>query len=170
MYLLVDNETVVGISDENTGIQLPDSLRETVEELLMRSDIKLLYRNGDLLQETKSSYWQSLFNDVLESETRPTVLDINYGECLKFPLIDLSIFVAYASEATSLRCYDDLNGKLHALSSYEWKNVVTAVNDALSNLSHIRNFMRKVVVHSEQEYNAMCQQLMRKVAAAYGRP
>jgi len=170
MYILVDNETVVGISDENTGIELPDSLRETVEEALLRSDIKLLYRNGDLLQETKSSYWQSLFNDALNAETRPTVLDINYGDCIKFPLSDLPILISYASEDNSLRCYDDLNGKLHALSTYEWKNVVLAVNDALSNLSHIRNFMCKVLVRSEEEYNAMCKQLMRKVAAAYGRP
>lgn len=171
MFLILDGDKVIGISDEDTGAYVPDSLREDVESYLTRLDITLLYRNGDLLTETKPAYWQKLFSDFVLRETKPNVLEVVYGETIVFPLSDLPILVSYANECDSgIRSYCDSNGALHVLSTYEWKNVLKQTNDILSNLSNIRHVVSSLKVNNENRFNELCKQVKHKVATAYGRP
>lgn len=169
MYLIIEGERVVGISDQDTGAFVPDSLRDEIESCLARLDINLIYRNGDLLTEQKPSYWQNAFNDFLQRETKPSTLEINYGEIIVFPLTDLPILLSYANGKHRLRSYCDARGVLHMLFPNEWENILEEANAILSNLSNIRNVLLDATVNNEDRFNTLCTQLKHKVAT-YGRP
>lgn len=170
MHVIVEDQTIVGISDTEAGIYVPDSVGENIESLLLRSDVIIKYINGDITVVGNPSYWQHLFESEVIRLTKPTILEINYGELLKFPKADLPIVVAFANEPQGRnRCYTDNDGNLHMLTTYEWKNVLELICDTLSQLAQIQCSVNLLKADSESRYEDLCVQLNRKVAAAYGR-
>lgn len=169
MFLLVDNDIVVGITDTDTGTSVPDSVGSEVEAALMRGDVTVRYSNGDITLTPVVLYWKRMFEDAIRAKTRPTILEINYGETIKFPLIDLPIIVAYANSSNANRNYIDMNGVMHMLTTYEWKNVLDITSDILSELACIQQSMLLIKVDSESRYNSMLSQLVSRVKSAYGR-
>lgn len=172
MFLLINDDVIVGISEQDTGISVPESVGYEIEALLLRQDIIVKYINGDVRVVNNPRYWTLLFEDALNKMTAPTEMTINYGETIRFRIADqLPIIVAYAScDVASNRSFCDLDNTLHLLTPYEWKNVLNQICDVLSQLAQIRNLSSGITADSEERYKTLCDRIKHKVDTAYGRP
>lgn len=171
-YIRVEDTLVVGVSVAPADglIEIPLPVEE-IEALLLDNSKVLKYVNGDLTVSNNPRYWQAKFEDTVMSLTKPEQITVNYGESITVPLSDIPIIVAHAgSDAQRTRAYCDLNGSLHVLTTYEWKNVLEIISDTLSQLSQIRATITVVPVDTEDRYESIIEKLKLKVDAAYGRP
>lgn len=171
-YIKVENTFVIGVSPIDTGgyIEVPITASE-IEALLSDQSKIIRYINGDLRVENNTRYWQLKFEDEVRSLTRPSVLNLDYGEKISIEVADLPIIVAFAGcDTARTHAFTDTQNNLHVLTTYEWKHVVELACDVLSQLSQIRHTITVLTADSEERYNSVRNTLRHKVNAAYGRP